>query len=186
MALDWSVLLLSVVNVVVAVGLGLWAGARLPSQRGRINAAGQMAGVALMGLGFLASSASPDPIWSNPPSWFAAVCLPCVLGLALALMLARSVGLSAPETVAIGIECCYQNTGLGLTIALSAFPGEAGKAAGVPLVYGVAEILCIGAFAMLSLLRGWTHSPKGEHVCKALAGNYQPAAPEHNKAMALT
>ena len=39
-------------------------------------------------------------------------------------MLARSVGLSPPETVAIGIECCYQNTGLGLTIALSAFPGE--------------------------------------------------------------
>ena len=114
------------------------------------------------------------------------MCLPCVLGLALALILASSVGLSAPETVAVGIECCYQNTGLGLTIALSAFPGEAGKAAGVPLVYGVAEILCIGAFAMLSLSRGWTHSPKGEHVCKALAGNYQPAAPEDNKAMALT
>ena len=88
--------------------------------------------------------------------------------------------------MAVGIECCYQNTGLGLTIALSAFPGEAGKAAGVPLVYGIAEILCIGAFALLSLLRGWTHSPKGENVCKALAGNYQPAAPEDDKAMALT
>ena len=71
-ALDWSVLLLSVANVVAAVGLGLWAGARLPSQRGRINTAGQMAGVALMGLGFVASSASHDPIWNNPPSWFAA------------------------------------------------------------------------------------------------------------------
>lgn len=31
-ALDWSVLLLSVVNVVAGVGLGLWAGARLPAQ----------------------------------------------------------------------------------------------------------------------------------------------------------
>ena len=97
--LDWGVLLLAVINVVVAVGLGLWAGARLPAQRGRINAAGQMAGVALMFLGFLASSSSPDPIWANPPSWFAAVCLPCVVGLVLALALARSVGLSSPETV---------------------------------------------------------------------------------------
>ena len=51
---------------------------------------------------------------------------------------------------------------------------------------GIAEILCIGAFAVISLLRGWTHSPKGENVCKALAGNYQPAAPEDDKAMALT
>ena len=55
----------------------------------------------------------------------------------------------------MGIECCYQNTGLGLTIALSAFPADQrGKAAGVPLVYGMAEVVVIGAFAVFALLMG--------------------------------
>ena len=75
--------------------------------------------------------------------------------LCLALLLARSVGLASPEAVAVGIECCYQNTGLGLTIALSAFPADQrGKAAGVPLVYGMAEVVVIGAFAVFALLMG--------------------------------
>jgi predicted Na+-dependent transporter len=215
-SIDWNILLLSVVNVVCAVGLGLWVGARMPLWRGKINAAGQLSGVALMGLGCFASSSSGDPISANPPDWFAAVCLPCVLGLVAALGLAKLVGLSSAETVgraasasapstasapplptstasstapvppastahhrrrrhrrrrhrhlrphrrpaarrqvAVGIECCYQNTGLGLTIALSAFPADQrGKAAGVPLVYGMAEVVVIGAFAVFALLMG--------------------------------
>lgn len=185
-SIDWNILLLSVVNVVCAVGLGLWVGARMPLWRGKINAAGQLSGVALMGLGCFASSSSGDPISANPPDWFAAVCLPCVLGLVAALGLAKLVGLSSAETVAVGIECCYQNTGLGLTIALSAFPADQrGKAAGVPLVYGMAEVVVIGAFAVFALLMGWTHSPKGEGLCKALAGNYQPTAPQDEKSLEL-
>tara|TARA_B110001452_G_C15175365_1_gene408428 strand:- start:124 stop:1095 length:972 start_codon:yes stop_codon:yes gene_type:complete len=185
--LDWGVLLTAVVNVVIAVGFGLWIGARMPARRGTINAIGQAAGVLLMVLGFFASSASHDPIWDNPPSWFVAVCSPCLIGLVIALLLARSIGLPPPEATAVAIECCYQNTGLGLTIALSAFPPEdTGKAAGVPLVYGVAEIAVIGTFALLASRLGWTHAPKDEPLLKALAGNYQPSAPTDARAMQLT
>ena len=36
-----------------------------------------------------------------------------------------------PQSVAVAIECCYQNTGLALTIALSAMrPEDVGEAAG--------------------------------------------------------
>ena len=31
----------------------------------------------------------------------------------------------------------------------------------------------------------WTHSPKGEGLCKALAGNYQPTAPQDEKSLEL-
>ena len=103
------------------------------------------------------------------------------------MLIARSIGLPNPEAVAVAIECCYQNTGLGLTIALSAFPPEeTGKAAGVPLVYGMAEIAVIGCFALVASYMGWTHAPKGTPLCKALAGNYQPSAPGDAHAMQLT
>ena len=52
------------------------------------------------------------------------------------MIAAKLVRLPSPEAVAVAIECCYQNTGLALTIALSAVPKEdVGKASAVPLVY---------------------------------------------------
>jgi predicted Na+-dependent transporter len=70
--------------------------------------------------------------------------MPCVLGLVAALLIARSIDLKKPSAVAVAIECCYQNTGLALTIALSAVPAsEVGKASGVPIFYGLVEIALI-------------------------------------------
>ena len=49
----------------------------------------------------------------------------------------QGLALPNPQAVAVAIECCYQNTGLALTIALSAMaPEDVGEASGVPLVYG--------------------------------------------------
>ena len=79
------------------------------------------------------------------------------------------------ESVAVAIECCYQNTGLALTIALSAFPpSEAGAAAGVPLLYGMSELVLIPAFALIAWKCGLTYAPATEPLCVVLAGNYQP------------
>lgn len=53
--------------------------------------------------------------------------------------------------MAVAIECCYQNTGLALTIALSAVPEESrGVASAVPLIYGLAEMSLIPCFALFS------------------------------------
>ena len=68
-----------------------------------------------------------------------------------------------------------QNTGLALTIALSAMaPSDIGEASGVPLVYGIVEILVIPVFAMTAWRLGWTYAPKDENIFMVLAGNYQP------------
>ena len=173
--IDWSQLLLSVVVVVTAVGVGLFASYSLPSRRTAINQFGSLAGVCLMLLGFVSNTRSNDPIWDNSAGWFAAVSLPCVGGLVVALTLSRCIRLAKEESVAVAIECCYQNTGLALTIALSAFPpSEAGAAAGVPLLYGMSELVLIPAFALIAWKCGLTYAPATEPLCVALAGNYQP------------
>ena len=38
-------------------------------------------------LGVFANTSSSDPVWANPPSWFAAVTLPVIGGLVCALVL---------------------------------------------------------------------------------------------------
>ena len=55
----------------------------------------------------------------------------------------------------------------------------------VPLVYGIAEIAVIGTFALVAWRMGWTYAPKEVGLCKALATNYQPSAPEDAKAVTL-
>ena len=68
-----------------------------------------------------------------------------------------------------------QNTGLALTIALSAMAREdAGEASGVPLFYGIIEICVIPMFALTAWRLGWTYAPTTDNVCLVMAGNYQP------------
>ena len=60
-----------------------------------------------------------------------------------------------------------QNTGLALTIALSAMgPDDVGEASGVPLVYGIVEILVIPVFAITAWRLGWTYAPKSENCMR--------------------
>ena len=140
--ISFSQLAIGVVVVVSAVLFGAsmsWTFNTAHFRQG-MNTLGSAAGVALMLIGGASNAVSKDPIWANPPDWFVCVGLPCVLGLAAALVVAKLVGLGKEASVAVAIECCYQNTGLALTIALSAVPpSEVGKAAGVPLFYGLIE-----------------------------------------------
>jgi len=170
-----SKLLRACAVVVAAVFSGYTLSKSIPQSRQAVSLFGQAAGVALMALGAFANTSSGDPVWTNPPGWFAAVSLPVLGGLSLAMLLARSLQLPNPEAVAVAIECCYQNTGLALTIALSALPPDGiGEGSGVPLFYGIIEIIVIPVFALAAWRCGWTYAPITDNVCKVLFGNYQP------------
>ena len=253
-AVDFVGLLTACVTVILAVATGYTLSRHFPRRRQLVASIGQTAGVCLMIFGALANGKSSDPAWGNDPSWFAAVCLPVVGGLLLAMLLAlvrpepepetererrqhssrvllhapacgvswaisrppsvscpalllpppsapsrvylrvylraylraylrvylrvmQAIKLPSPQAVAVGIECCYQNTGLALTIALSAMrPEDVGEASGVPIVYGLVEIILIPAFALSCWKLGLTYAPPEENVCKAIVGNYQPSA----------
>ena len=163
--------------VIAAVITGYTISRAFPSSRKVVSVIGQTAGVAQMTLGAAANGVSSDPVWENPPSWFACIMLPVLGGLCAALLVARLIRLPNPEAVAVAIECCYQNTGLALTIALSAMSAaDIGEGSGVPLTYGVVEILIIPVFALTAWRLGWTYAPTSENVCVALVGNYQPSA----------
>ena len=188
-AVDFVGLLTACVTVILAVATGYTLSRHFPRRRQLVASIGQTAGVCLMIFGALANGKSSDPAWGNDPSWFAAVCLPVVGGLLLAMLLAlvrpepepetererrqhssrvllhapacgvswaisrppsvscpalllpplsapsrvylrvylrvmQAIKLPSPQAVAVGIECCYQNTGLALTIALSAMQPE--------------------------------------------------------------
>ena len=254
-------LLLGCAVVVSAVFSGYLLSKTFPHTRKHVSVVGQTAGVALMALGALANTSSSDPVWGNPPTWFAAVTMPVIGGLCAAMAIAKGIALPNPEAVAVAIECCYQvdvdphapptvsrvaglrnaipaphhvtmhrcdtayatvsldtsrqvlrgrtcldhaprqhqlhasmfilpftaaplpsqNTGLALTIALSAMgPDDVGEASGVPLVYGIVEILVIPVFAITAWRLGWTYAPKSENCIVALVGNYQPTVESGN------
>jgi len=87
----------------------------------------------------------------------------------------RALRCSGPESVAICIECCYQNTALAITVAVSVFePKEAALATLVPLFYGGIEIAVIAAFAFIAWQANWTYAPRTDNIFKCIAGNYQP------------
>ena len=168
-AIAWDELIISVIVVVLAVIFGSsvsWAAAKWMSKdaaglRQGMNTLGSAAGVSLMVIGGASNAVSKDPIWENDIDWFLCVGLPCVLGLGAALAVAWLIGLESPASVAVAIECCYQNTGLTLTIALSAVPpSEVGKAAGVPLFYGLIEMALIPVFGISAWKAGWTYADK--------------------------
>jgi len=96
-SIDFVKLSLSVVVVVVAVVVGAAVGNRLPTKRWMVSLIGQVAGIALMGVGAIANTTSSNPLWENPPTWFAAITMPVMGGLSVAVLVARIVRLSSPE-----------------------------------------------------------------------------------------
>eukprot|EP00976_Prorocentrum_cordatum_P092951 1189165-Prorocentrum_minimum.AAC.1 len=144
--INWSALFASISVVVSAVTLGLWTSHRLPGDvwtkwRGRFNALGNFAGISLIALSVILSSASA-PIWNREAVFYAAVSLPCILGLGAALAVTSFLGLAKPVRMAVAIETCYQNVGLATSVALSMYDTkeEQSDAVGVPLFYGIVQL----------------------------------------------
>ena len=123
--LDWGALFASLAVILVGVVLGLFAGARVgPATRAKLGAAGNVAGVALILLGFFFSSRSTAPVWARDWPFYLGVSLPCVFGLFVSLAFAKACGLPKPHSLSVTIETCYQNTAVPLAVILSSFSND--------------------------------------------------------------
>eukprot|EP00928_Gymnodinium_smaydae_P022125 TRINITY_DN1867_c0_g1_i1.p1 TRINITY_DN1867_c0_g1~~TRINITY_DN1867_c0_g1_i1.p1 ORF type:complete len:362 (-),score=15.03 TRINITY_DN1867_c0_g1_i1:226-1194(-) len=146
-----------------------------PQWRSIANLIGNLAGITLIAFGAIVSSRR-DPIWNREPVFYIAVALPCVLGMCLSFVLTLPAKrVTWPEAVSITVEVCYQNTGLALSIALATFRGaDVGRAAGVPIYYGVCQIVCLPVFLVIAWKAGLTYAPRSTNVLKVVLGNFQP------------
>ena len=152
-ALDFPTLFISLGLVLGAIITGLYAGYRWDYPKFHIwaNRFGSISGLLLILFGvFLSTDAEGAEFWNQNWAFYLAVALPCLLGIALANIIARSLRLSRPETVAISIECCYQNTGIATATAITMFDDETerAQAVAVPLFYGVVEAVAIGIYCI--------------------------------------
>ena len=130
--IDFGTLLQSLAIVITAIVLGLLAGylwgSATPRFYDRANLLGNVSGIGLVLLGILMTTnttslgndkgdslivpeSSANQLWQQPWVLYVGVALPFFIGLLVPNFIAQlpCLRLSKPETVAIAIECCYQN-----------------------------------------------------------------------------
>jgi predicted Na+-dependent transporter len=174
-SLDFGAIFISLGVVMGAILGGLYVGYQhdSPKFHERANHFGSICGIALILFSaFLGSGAggAETNFWSLPWSFYVGTAFPCVIGMSLANIVSRSLRLTRPETVAISIECCYQNTAIATSVAVTMFsdPTERAEAVSVPLFYGVVEAVIIGIYCLWAWKVGWTKAPADEKVCTIL------------------
>jgi hypothetical protein len=179
-ALDFGALFITLGIVMGAISSGLYAGYvwDYPKFHVWANRFGSVCGILLILCSlFLASGAdgAENNFWSQPWAFYVGVAFPCLLGIAVANIIARSVRLSPPETVAISIECCYQNTGIATSVAITMFSDreERAQAVSVPLFYGIIEAVVIGIYCVWAWKVGWTKAPADENICVVISKTYE-------------
>jgi len=175
--LPWGSLILSVCVVIAAVVTGLLMSYYKPQWHNVLNRIGTVCGVLNIFLAAGSSGSSDRPFWEHPPLFMLAIGMPCLTGLVLSLLISMFVlRIRKQQSVAICIECCYQNTALAITVALSVFKEEAGYAAGIPLIYGAIEPLVIVPFCLLAWKLGWTYADPQISFFRFISDNFQPDA----------
>jgi predicted Na+-dependent transporter len=185
-SLDFGAIFISLGVVMAAIVLGLYCGYRWDNAtfHKRANSFGSVCGITLILFSlFLGSGGGGDTdanFWSFDWSFYVGVAFPCVVGMALANVIARSAKLSRPETVAISIECCYQNTAIATSVAVTMFkdPTERAEAISVPLFYGIVEAVIIAFYCVWAWKAGWTKAPPNEKICVVMTRTYEVNAEE--------
>eukprot|EP00934_Nitzschia_sp_Nitz4_P008099 Nitzschia sp. Nitz4//scaffold137_size62074//17493//19010//NITZ4_006410-RA/size62074-processed-gene-0.82-mRNA-1//-1//CDS//3329535685//8089//frame0 len=180
-ALDFNAIFIALGVVLSAIILGLAAGYKInyPGFHKRANSVGSFCGLCLIlfsaFLGGGGGGESETNIFDLPWSFYLGTALPCMVGMSLANIISRSLQLSHPETVAISIECCYQNTAIATSVAITMFddPDEKAEAVSVPLLYGLVEALIIGIYCVWAWKMGWTKAPADEKLCVVVSNTYE-------------
>jgi predicted Na+-dependent transporter len=177
-SLDYGAIFITLGVVMGAILGGLFVGYHFNSNQfhKRANYFGSICGITLIlfsaFLGSGGASGTDTNFWSLPWSFYVGTAFPCIIGMALANLISRSFRLSYPEVVAISIECCYQNTAIGTSVAVTMFsdPTEQAEAVSVPLVYGMVEAILICLYCIWAWKAGWTKAPADEKVsCSCFA-----------------
>lgn len=173
--IDWWALIYSLAVALLAIVFGLSLSTYLPNWRKSFNVIGNIAGVLLMATGIVTSS-NGAPLWDKDLFFYISVAMPCCAGLITAYVVASASGLEGPQRVAVAVESCYQNTGIPLTLALATFEeSERSRAVGVPLYYGVVEIILLPMFLVVAWKCGLTYAPANARLHSVVAANYQPS-----------
>ncbi len=179
-SVDFVALFVSLAIVIGAILAGLYASYKTESARFRkaSNALGSFSGLALIVLSaVLSSNAGGDDVkpWEQHWTFYVGVSMPCVVGLAVANVIARCAQLEKPEIVTLSIECCYQNVGIAASAVMSMFDDkdEIARALAVPLLYGLVEALVLGIYCLVAWKFGWTKAPSDEKICLVMAKTYE-------------
>ena len=179
-SLEFGPVFISLGVVLAAILSGLYAGYKFDNAKfhKRANAFGSVCGLLLILFSVFLSSGtggSSTNFFNLPWSFYVGTAFPCVLGMALANILSRFFNLSRPECVAISIECCYQNTAIATSVAVTMFsdPDDQAAAVSVPLLYGIVEAVIIGLYCVWAWKVGWTKAPKDENICVVVTKTYE-------------
>ena len=189
-SLDFGVIFISIAVVISAIAFGMFAsakfGTRIPWFHRVANISANISGILLIlfsvVLSFVGgggdssnSDNAADPMEpADDPIVYFAIALPCLIGLVVSALLATLAKLPRPERLTTAVECCYQNTGIATSAAISLFSGDdLQQAARVPFVYGLAEAILIGLFLIIGWKIGWSKAPKDEKCCKVITKSYE-------------
>lgn len=187
-SIDFMALFISLSVVISAIGLGLLASAKVHSYKFNIlaNRLGNCAGVALVGYSvFMSNTGGQTSMWEHPWQFYVGVALPCLAGLVIGNVLSSLLQLKKPERVTLTVECCYQNVGIAMSVALSMFQGgEAASALAVPLFYGICEVVLLLPYCFLCWKLGWTKAPRNISFWTMITTSYEVLLIEHEKELA--
>jgi predicted Na+-dependent transporter len=177
-ALDFGTLFISLGIVMGGIISGLFCSYKIQSAcfQTWANRAANVSGIALILVSILLSSVGVETsFWNQHWKFYAGVAFPCIVGLSLANLLSRTFRLGKPECVAISIECCYQNTGIATSVAVTMFsdPEIRAQAVAVPLFYGLVEAALIGVYCVWAWKAGWTKAPASEKLCIVVSKTYE-------------
>lgn len=175
--LSWGSLVLALLLVIVAVCAGLFASAYKDSHQFNLNAnrVGNYCGVILIIFAAVLSSSHKDArLWDRDASFYFGVALPCFIALLLGNAITILLKLPKPEVVTIAVESCYQNVGIGMSVALAMFDGEdLAKAVAVPFYFGLvqASLTCVYCLIMWKL--NWTKAPSSVSFWTMISTSYE-------------
>eukprot|EP00592_Proboscia_alata_P011046 CAMPEP_0194365442 /NCGR_PEP_ID=MMETSP0174-20130528/13499_1 /TAXON_ID=216777 /ORGANISM="Proboscia alata, Strain PI-D3" /LENGTH=307 /DNA_ID=CAMNT_0039140145 /DNA_START=283 /DNA_END=1206 /DNA_ORIENTATION=+ len=190
--LDWTALFVSLTVVMLAIGGGVFCSAKFDSPKFSkyANLGGNVAGIVLVLFSILSASGYFDSstedsetdtkdnrqgLWDRDAIFYVGVAAPCVLGLIAATLITTYViKLELPERTSVAVECCYQNTGIATSVAISMFDGrDRDEALGVPVFYGIVEAFIIIIFLVGAWKKGWTKAPRDEFLFVVLFTSFE-------------
>lgn len=179
-ALDFGSLFITLGVVISAILGGLYASYSIDSKTFRVwaNRLANVSGIMLILVSaFLSAGGGGGEanLWDHPWTFYVGVAFPCVLGIVVATFIAKSLGLSSPETMTIAIECCYQNPGIATSVAITMFddPDDRAKAVSVPLLYGGLQAIVIFIYCLAGWKLGWSKAPADDGFCTIIGTNYE-------------
>ena len=183
--IKWQSLIFALLVVIVAIGLGLYASAKVHTANFnlRMNQLGNFAGLSLVLFSAIMSNAHSEARFYNREwQFYVGVAVPCILGLLIANVITTALHLNKPERVTVSIECCYQNVGIATSVALAMFNGyDQAKAVAVPFYYGMLEAGVLLVYCLVAWKAGWTKSPKDDSFWNMISTSYEVMDTLHRK-----